>query len=84
MTAAYELTADIMTVGGNGKLYVKTADGKAPGRVQIYAVADGQEDTLIGTTNAAGVLVTNRFCQTVRSSPSTPRVRQAFPSAAAA
>lgn len=64
MTAAYELTADIMTVGGNGKLYVKTADGKAPGRVQIYAVADGQEDTLIGTTNAAGVLVTNRFCQT--------------------
>ena len=64
VTAAYELTADIMTVGGNGKLYVKTADGKAPGRVQIYTVVDGQEDTLLGTTNAAGVLVTNRFCQT--------------------
>ena len=30
VTAAYELTADIMTVGGNGKLYVKTADGKPP------------------------------------------------------
>ena len=36
----------------------------APGRVQIYTVVDGQEDTLLGTTNAAGVLVTNRFCQT--------------------
>ena len=64
MTAAYELTADIMTVGGNGKLYVKTADGKAPGRVQIFSVVDGQDDVLLGTTNAAGVLVTNRFCQT--------------------
>lgn len=42
-----------MTVGGNGKLYVKTADGKAPGRVQIFSVVDGQDDVLLGTTNAA-------------------------------
>lgn len=75
-----------MTVGGNGKLYVKTADGKAPGRVQIFSVVDGQDDVLLGTTNAAGVLVTEPASarRPVRSSPSTPRVRQAFPSAAAA
>ena len=63
--AAYELTADIMIVGGDGKIYVTKADGTAASKVQVYAVVEGQADQRIGTTNSAGVLVTNRFCQTV-------------------
>lgn len=68
VTAAYTLTADVMTAGGSGKLYVTKADGSAPGRVELYAVTDGADDTLIGTTNRSGVLVTNRFCQTAGES----------------
>ena len=63
--ATYNLTTDVMVAGGTGKIYVTTADGKAAGRVEIYAVQEGAEDVLIGKTNSAGVLVTNRFCQTV-------------------
>ena len=68
VSAGYELTADIMTVGGNGKFYVTKADGSASGRVEIYAVVDGQDDVLVGKTNSSGVLVTNRFCQNVGES----------------
>lgn len=64
----YTISADIMTVGGNGKIYVTKADGSAPGRIALYQVVEGQEDVLIGRTNSAGVLVTNRFCQNVGES----------------
>ena len=67
VTAAYELTAGIITtVGGNGKT-LRRESGRRQGprpRAKCTTVVDGQEDTLLGTTNAAGVLVTNRFCQT--------------------
>ena len=66
--AAYTLTADVMTAGGNGKIYVTKADGSAAAKVKVYALAEGQEDVLVGTTNSQGVLVTNRFCQTVGES----------------
>lgn len=65
VTAPYTVTADVMTAGGNGKIYVTKADGTPAARVEIYTVLEGQEDTLVGKTNSAGVLVTNRFCQTV-------------------
>ncbi len=63
--APYRITADIMTVGGNGKIYVTKADGSKPGKMQVYLVRDGEEDELVGTTNRSGILVTNRFCRTV-------------------
>lgn len=63
--ALYNITADVMMAGSTGKIYVTNAEGKAPGRVKIFQVnADGTE-TQIGTTNASGILVTNRFCQNV-------------------
>lgn len=62
--AAYSISADVMTVGGNGKIYVTKADGTSAGRVNIYAVVEGQEDVLVGATNSSGILVTNKFCQT--------------------
>lgn len=65
VTAPYEISADGMLAGASGKIYVTTADGKAPGKVNIYAVKDGAEDEKIGTTNRSGILMTNRFCQTV-------------------
>lgn len=64
VTAPYTLSADIMTAGASGKIYVSLADGSAPGRVEIYAVQENGEDVLVGKTNRSGVLVTNRFCQT--------------------
>ena len=66
--AALALSADVMMEGSTGKIYVTTAEGKAPGRVKIYAVQAEGEDVLVGTTNASGVLITNRFCQTVGES----------------
>ena len=68
VTAPYTVTADVMTVGGNGRIYVTKADGSAAARVEIYAVREGQEDVLVGKTNSAGILITNRFCQTVGES----------------
>ena len=68
VTAAYELTTDIMVAGSTGRLYVTAADGSAPGRVEIYRAVEGEEPTLLGTTNAAGVLVTNKLCQNVGES----------------
>lgn len=68
VTAPYTVTADVMTVGGNGRIYVTKADGSAAARVEIYAVRAGQEDVLVGKTNSAGILITNRFCQTVGES----------------
>ena len=68
VTAAYELTTDIMVAGSTGRLYVTAADGSAPGRVEIYRAVEGGEPILLGTTNAAGVLVTNKLCQNVGES----------------
>ena len=68
VSAAYELSTDIMVVGSTGKLYVTAADGSAPGRVEIYKVSSEGEPVLLGTTNAAGVLVSNKLCQTVGES----------------
>lgn len=65
VTAAYEISTDVMMVNATGKIYVTKADGSAPGRVEIYRVIDGAEPELLGTTNASGVLVTNKLCQTV-------------------
>lgn len=62
VTAAYEISADIMIVNSNGKIYVSNADGSAPGKVNVYRIADGEEPVLLGTTNAAGVLITNQLC----------------------
>lgn len=64
-TAPYELSADVMVVGSSGRVYVTTADGKAPGRVEIYLVQESGEDILLGKTNTSGTLITNRLCQTV-------------------
>ena len=66
--AVYAISADVMVEGSTGKIYVTTADGRAPGRVKIYAVQSEGEDVLVGTTNASGVLVTNRFCRTLGES----------------
>lgn len=63
VTANYEISADIMVVNSTGKIYVSNADGSAPGKVEIYRVVDGAEPELLGTTNAAGVLITNKLCQ---------------------
>ena len=63
VTAPYELSADIMMTGGSGKIYVTTADGKAAGKVEVYAYVENGDDELIGKTNRSGELVTNRFCQ---------------------
>ena len=46
--APYRITADIMTVGGNGKIYVTKADGSKPGKMQVYLVHDSEEDELVG------------------------------------
>lgn len=64
VTAAYELSTDIMVVNSTGKIYVTRADGSAPGRVEVYKVTDGEPE-LLGTTNSAGVLVTNKLCRTL-------------------
>lgn len=66
--AAYELSTDIMMVNSTGKIYVTKADGSAPGKVEIYQVVADGESVLLGTTNAAGVLITNKLCQTVGES----------------
>ena len=66
--AAYTLTADVMTVGGTGKIYVTKANGTAASKVEVYAVNEDGEDVLVGTTNSVGVLATNKFCQTVGES----------------
>ena len=68
VTAAYELSTDIMVIGSSGKIYVTAADGTALGRVEIYRVVAGEEPVLLGATNAAGVLVTNKLCQNVGES----------------
>ena len=68
VTAAYELSTDIMVIGATGKIYVTAADGTAPGRVEIYKVGAEGDSVLLGTTNAAGVLVSNKLCQTVGES----------------
>lgn len=63
VAANYEISADIMVVNAAGKIYVSNADGSAPGKVNIYRVVEGGEPELLGVTNAAGVLVTNKLCQ---------------------
>lgn len=63
VSAPYAISADIMMAGASGKIYVTTAEGKAPGKVEVYAVKEGGEEEKIGTTNRSGILVTNRFCQ---------------------
>lgn len=68
VTAHYEISADIMVVNSTGKIYVTNADGSAPGRVEVYRVVDGAEPQLLGTTNAAGVLITNQLCRTAGES----------------
>lgn len=68
VTAAYELSTDVMMVNSTGKIYVTTADGNTPGKVEVYKVIEGAEPLLLGTTNAAGVLVTNKLCQTLGES----------------
>lgn len=65
VAAEYELSASIMTAGAKGTITVAKADGSAAGRVEIYAVTEGEADELIGKTNSAGTLITNRFCRTV-------------------
>lgn len=63
LTANYEISADIMVVNSTGKIYVTNADGSAPGKVNVYRVVEGSEPELLGTTNAAGVLITNKLCR---------------------
>lgn len=61
VSATYELKADIMVEGSTGNIYVTTAaDGKPAARIPVY---DGT-GTLLGKTNASGILRTNRFCRT--------------------
>ena len=60
--AAYSIDADVMVEGLSGKIRVTDEDGKPASGVEIFLSDD--DNTLIGKTNANGVLSTNKFCQT--------------------
>lgn len=64
VTAAYNITADVMLAGSSGKVYVTDQDGEpVKGASVIEVTAEGEN--VVGKTNKDGVLITNRFCQSV-------------------
>ena len=55
MKAAYSIDADVMVEGLSGKIRVTDEDGKPASGVEIFLSDD--DNTLIGKTNANGVLL---------------------------
>ena len=61
VTAAYSIDAGVMVEGLSGKITVTDEDGKPVSGAEIFLSDD--DNTLVGKTNANGVLLTNKLCQ---------------------
>lgn len=66
VTAAYQLTADVMVVGGEqGTITVTDAKGNPASGVEVYQV--GETDTKLGETDEQGTLTVRQFCESVQA-----------------